>query len=178
MNDTTDEASRKSKKKQVLSYVAVGGVLIFFLGVPPAYQGMLGEWPASLAEFFTTHLAPYIVTCVVASVLAVTVAATRFPKFVVPVTIAATVLSLSGPVAAGKVARDAQVRRAVTEEAVLRSSDFLKLQGLKGEDLRMEVRATLRGIFVSMFGEESLVGSKLNPTPDEVARRSAKLNQR
>jgi hypothetical protein len=104
--------------------------------------------------------------------------ATRFPKFVVPVTIAATVLSLSGPVAAGKVARDAQVRRAVTEEAALRSSDFLKLQGLKGEDLRMEVRATLRGIFVSMFGEESLVGSKLNPTPDEVARRSAKLNQR
>ncbi|WP_327210881.1 hypothetical protein [Rhizobium leguminosarum] len=179
MSDELDETSRKSRNRKLLAFMIVSAAIFFVLGQKPVFQRIVGEWPASVAQFFNANFLPYVIVCLVISVLSVAIAAMRFRNSVVPVTIAATVLSLSGPVAAGKVARDAQVRQVMIDEAALRSAQILTLHGLKGDDLRMDGRAILRAVFVDTFGEAAMTRSSIfNPTPDEIARRAAQSNKR
>ncbi|NTF17400.1 hypothetical protein G6L37_03110 [Agrobacterium rubi] len=129
------------------------------------------DWSLAFTQQVQSLLPFYFAACVALGVLLVFASLKWFPEFVALVTVAATILALSGTLVPLKIFRDEQARQARIAEADLLADRILGLAALSRESLPDAARAEIRKIAVSMFGEQMLGPDYLKPmAKNEVGR--------
>lgn len=168
-----DKGTRpKPKKAEIAFFLAFPALAVgahFFNPVAAIQQ----DWSVEMTDRILGLLPVYVATCLAIAFGLVILGLKKLPRQIPFITIAATIIALSGSLVYLKIHRDREVDQARIHEAELISNEILTLRGLGETEIEPAARGIMRRTAIRMYGED--VAGDMFLKPMSTLRKEAGL---